>query len=227
MKLSKPNYQLTALAPAVLLLAACTTPAPTVDAAAGLHYLGSDTFLIKGTHEAKRHHWARHDGRVVSSMITIQHERILDGVEGKYEFNIPPPKYLGGSNYRFDPAPAQLWGHEWVHNTWAFDADKSAAENPGREADRTAQLLAEHGLVMAGQRIMSRYVRAVGADQRAEVIVFYTETLADNGHTIKDFPDGGPASDIYDKLSAATIKRGRAELALIDSQYADPSGQFE
>lgn len=212
---------------AALVLASCSTlvstgPGAAAAANAGPQYLGSDTFLIKGTHEAKRYHWARHDGRRVTSMITIQHERILDGVEGQYEFNIPPEKYLGGSNYRFSAEPVQLWGHEWVHNTWAFDADQSAAENPGKEAERTALLLTQHDLVMGGGRIMSRYVRAVGEDQRAEVIVFYTETLATNGHTIADFPDGGPVSEVYDKLSAAVIERGHAELALIDPRYAEP-----
>lgn len=174
-------------------------------------YLGEETFLLGTTHEAQRHHWVTtQDGRV-TALIVFQFERILDGVEGKYEFNVPPPKFLSGSNYRFAAEPVRLGGHDWVHNTWAFDTKASAREQPGRESDRTLRLLAANGYEIDAGLVMARYVRAVGEEQRKEIILFYMEPLRAHGHTIEQFPDGGPRSSAFERLSDDLAARaGRA-----------------
>ena len=213
---------------AVLALAACAGPQTrhfsggvfvsqadppmTVTIADGFEYLGKDNFLLgePGTHDVERHHWVDSDNDRVTAMIVIQFEQILDGVEGKYEFKVPPERYIAGSNYRFAPAFVRLGDHDYLHNTWAFDTRVSAIENPGRESDQTLRLLAANGYRIDDEMIMSRFVRAVGENRRREVILFYMEPLRLHGHSLSEFPDRGPPSADFDRISATLDARARA-----------------
>ena len=184
-------------------------PAMSVQIASDFEYLGSETFLLGETHEAERHHFVILDGKEVSALLVFQFERVLDGVPGQYEFNIPPEEDIAGSNYRFASHPVRLGSHEYVHNTWAFNNRESARENPGKESDRTLRLIERHDYRIDDGLIMARYVRAVGDDKRKELIVFYMESLQKNGHNIDDFPDGEPPTANFDNLSAAVVARAR------------------
>ena len=148
-------------------------------------------------------------------MIIFQFERMLDGVEGSYEFSIPGGEFIAGSNYRFSPHPVRLGDQEYVHNTWAFDNRVSATKNPDAESARTLTLLAKHDLNIDDGLIMSRYVRAVGDDRRGELILFYIEPLSRSGHTIEEFPDGESRTDIYDVLATDMVARGRAVMEVV------------
>lgn len=186
-------------------------PAMRVRIAPGFDYLGQDNFLlgVAGTHAVERHHWVRANERnEVRALITFQFESILPGVEGQYQFTIPPARSIAGGNYRFSPERVRLGSHDYVHNTWAFDTRKSAAENPGKESAQTLALLARHGYTIDAGLIMSRYVREVGADRRKEIILFYTEPLSAHGHKLAEFPETLTPSEIYDRLSAQVVARG-------------------
>lgn len=179
--------------------------------APGFDYLGQDNFLLgaRGTHAVERHHWIRTGERdEVAALITFQFERILPGVEGRYEFTIPPPRSIAGGNYRYSPQRVRLGRHAYVHNTWAFDIRRSAAEAPGRESAHTLDLLARHGYEIGDDLIMSRYVREVGPDGRKELILFYIEPLAAHGHRLAEFPATDGPSDHYDRLSTRVTARG-------------------
>ena len=130
------------------LLVSESDPKMRVQIAPDFEYLGPETFLLGDTHEAERHHFVRRDGKDVTALLVLQFERILDGVPGKYEFEIPPEAYLAGSNYRFARDPIRLGSHDYVHNTWAFDTRKSARENPGKESDRTLRILSRNGYML-------------------------------------------------------------------------------
>ena len=197
------------------LLLSEADPAMKVRVAADFEYLGPESFLLNETHEAERHHFVKRDGNNVTALLVFQFERILDGVPGKYEFNIPPDEHVAGSNYRFAPKPVTLGSYEYVHNTWAFNARESALENPGKESDRTLRLLESHGYKLDDGLRMARFVRAVGDDQRKEVIIFYMEPLQRNGHDISEFPDGGPALESFDKLSSLIVARARAAFEVL------------
>lgn len=184
---------------------------------AGFEYLGQDNFLLGegGTHGVERHHWVRSEQGQVSAMIVFQFEQILDGVEGQYEFSVPPEKYIAASNYRFAPGLVRLGEHDYLHNTWAFDTRVSAIANPGKESDQTLKLLAARGYTIADELIMSRFVRSVGEDQRREVILFYLEPLRPHGHALSEFPDRGPPSDAFDRVSAVVDANARAAFEVL------------
>lgn len=178
-------------------------------------YLGSDAFMLGTTHEVQRHHWVTTEDGRVTALLQMQFEGIVDGAEGKYEFNVPPPKLIAGSNYRFAPEPVRLGDHDYVHNTWAFDKVAGAQEAPGRESDRTLQLLAAAGYEIDSDLVMARWVRAVGPEQRKEIIFFYIEPLRRYGHDISAFPEGGPRSDEFDAITTTLVARARAAFEIL------------
>lgn len=200
------------------ILRSQTDPEMSVRIDPAFEYLGPETFLLGETHEAERHHFVELDGDEVTALLVFQFERILDGVPGQYEFNIPPEEHLAGSNYRFASQPIRLGLHDYVHNTWAFNTRESAVQNPGKESDRTLRLLERRGYKIMDGLMMARYVRAVGQDQRKEIIIFYMEPLQRNGHDLSDFPDGGPALDSFNSLSDRVSARALDAFAVLPGE---------
>ena len=121
-----------------------------------------------------------------------------------------------GSNFRFSPDRQRLGEFEFVHNTWAYDNGKNIEKNPAADAARTAELLARHGYVMDDELIMSRFVTEVGDARRNELIIFYIETLAKNKASLEDFPDGGPASEKFDRLSNSMTRRSLKAMRFLE-----------
>jgi len=171
-------------------------------------YLGAASFTLKEIANVERHHWAvtGEDG-IVTAMVILQFEGLLEGIDGAYRFSIPEGPGQAGSNFRFSPARIKLGKDEFVHNTWAFDNGESIRENPGSEPAHTSRLLAENRFHLADELIMSRFVTEVGEAGRDELIVFYMEPLSAHGNTLQDFPDGGPPNDTFDSLSALMKER--------------------
>jgi hypothetical protein len=66
--------------------------------------------------------------------------------------------------------------------------------------------------------MMSRYVRAVGDDRRKEIISFYVEPLAVNGHSLDEFPDGDPPTENLDRLSRKVTARGRSAFEVLSRE---------
>jgi len=182
----------------------------------GFDYLGRLEFPLKGVAWVDRHLFADREGGRARRLIVLQFEGFLDGVDGAYRFRIPRGEGISGGNYRFSPEPVRLGGQEYVHNTWAFDQEKNAAEEPGAESYRTLRFLRERGVVLDAELIISRFVRAVGDDARHELILFYMEPLQASGHRLAEFPDGGPPRPAYDTLSAAVTRRSLDCLHLLE-----------
>ena len=174
-------------------------------------YLGRDRFILKGIAHVDRHHWiAVADGgdtKHVEAMIVLQFEGFLEGVDHQYRYRLRSGDEAAGSNYRFSPELIELGGADYIHNTWAYDNADNVRKNPGAEADRTQRFLAERGYRMDDERIMTRWVGVVGEARRDELIIFYFEPLAAHGHRVEDFPDGGPVSETYDRLSERVTRR--------------------
>lgn len=170
-------------------------------------YLGAIRFPLKGVADVERHHWVRAENGRVLTIVILQFEGYKEGVEGRYRFQIPPPEGQAGSNYRFSPERVRLADHAFVHNTWAYDNAASIRDNPESEPAHTVRLLTDHGLSLAGELIMSRFVTEIGEAARSELIVFYMEPLSAHGKSLADFPDDGPASADYDALSELLTER--------------------
>ncbi len=181
-------------------------PSLTMSIPESFEYAGRYEFPLSGKAWVDRHVFIESQKDTVRKLIILQFEGLLDSVKGQYSFGLPNPNNLAGSNYRYSSKTVKLGSRDWFHNTWAFDHEASAKENPNSESARLLDFLSARRLYLEAGLIMSRYVRAVGDKQRNELILFYMEPLSTHGFSLDDFPDGGPPNDTYDNLSALIVK---------------------
>jgi hypothetical protein len=188
-------------------------PALRITPAIGFTYVGETKTIIKQMAQAERHHWVIKDGGKVRALLIAQFEGFLDDVSGRYQYAAPTTEE-GGSNFLFTTGPLALGGVDFVHNTWALDFVENAKENPGTEAPATLALLESEGLNIDEAVIMSRFVRALGPDDRKEFIVFYLEPLSALGRSLSEFADGGELTEAYRDLSVEITARSLASFRL-------------
>lgn len=183
-------------------------------------YIGGFAFPLKGLARVERHVWAatgESDGRPeIERLIVVQFEEALEGQDIIYQFSIPPAEEASGGDFLFSPERVTLGRGAYVHNSWAFDQGRSARNDPGAESARLLAFLAERGLALEDELIMSRMVREVGADGRAEIILFYMEPLSAHGYSLADFPPDAPVSEAFAALSELMLDRHLASLAIED-----------
>ena len=110
----------------------------------------------------------------------------------------------------FSLEPVRLGAHDYIHNTWFFDAAAAVRTEPNKELAYTARLLGQRGYTLPGELRMSRYVRVVDATRKSELILFYMEPLASTGFTLADFVEGGAGALVFDRLSSEIAARSAA-----------------
>lgn len=170
-------------------------------------YLGRSEFVLSGAASVDRHHLVEPgEGAQPRAMAILHLESFLPQVEGSFKFRLPDPSERAGPDYRFSAELLWLGEHEYMHNTWFFDAIADIRDHPQAELAHTVKLLAEHGYQLPGQLMMSRYVRSVGPDARSELILFYLEPLEASGFSIEDFSHGGEGAAAVNPLSDQLTK---------------------
>ena len=170
-------------------------------------YLGSDSFTLNERAAVERHIWVKAPKGEVEAFIVFQFEGLLDGIEGAYSFGIPE----GGNllyNYNIDAERVRLGALDYVHSTWAFDIEASAAQAPEAESARTMALMVEKGLKLPRELMMSRYVTEVGPERRDELILFYMEPVAFTGKRLADLEDSDEGRAAYAAWAAELTARG-------------------
>jgi len=173
-----------------------------------LTYVGQTVFTLGQEAQVDRHHFLDTDADGnIRRLIILHFESFLPTSEQTFNYRVPNPANQAGPDYRFSPAAVQLGAHEYIHNTWFFDAAANIRANPGKELARTAQLLDDHGYALPGELQMSRYVRVVDAERKSELILFYIEPLAPTGFRAADFLGGGRGAAVFDQLSAEITAR--------------------
>lgn len=71
----------------------------------------------------------------------------------------------------------------------------------------TLAFLADQGLTLDAEVIISRAVRVASDDARSELILFYIEPLAARGADLSSFDPDVPMTDAYEQLSDAVTAR--------------------
>lgn len=169
----------------------------------GFRYIGNPEFELAGTAHIDRHHLVdvASDGRLERTVI-LHFEGFLPESEETYRYRIPPAENAAGPDYRFTLEQVRLGEHDYIHNTWFFDARANIEANPDRELARSAALLGTHGYTLPDQLRMSRFVRIVDEEAKHEFILFYLEPLAPTGFRAAQFVEGGAGAAVCDSLSA-------------------------
>ncbi len=174
-------------------------------------YIGSTTFELAGTAHVDRHHLVDvgSDGEV-ERLVILHFEGFLPESEETYRYRIPPVENAAGPDFRFTLEHIRFGEHDYIHNTWFFNAREDIEANPDRELARSAQLLSSRGYSLPEQLRMSRFVRIVDEEAKHELIIFYLEPLAPTGFRASQFVEGGAGAVVFDSLSAELAARSRA-----------------
>lgn len=158
----------------------------------GFKYLGGHPFRIRDVAAGERHVFVDAEGSRIRRLLLLQFEGFLDGVDHTYNYRITNPVALGGETYH--------------QNVYLFSANGDLAP----EGIATKAFLEGHGLVWPDEQMMPRFVRVVDTARRHELIIFYTESVADAGHTIAEIAeDGGirPAfAPVAESLTARSLR---------------------
>jgi hypothetical protein len=115
-------------------------------------YVGQTAFILHQIAQVDRHHFLDADANGSVRRIVILHfESFLPNSDQTFSYKIPDPPDHAGPDYRFSPAKVSIGAHEYIHNTWFFDAKAHIQENPQGELARSAQFFTEHGYALPGE----------------------------------------------------------------------------
>lgn len=171
-------------------------------------YVGQTAFILEEKALVDRHHFLDADANGnISRLVILHFESFLPTNDSIITYRPPEPPRHAGPNYRFTLEPVRLGKHEYIHNTWFFDAATAVQDQPDKELGHTARLLAQHGSTLPDEIRMSRYLRILDATRKSELILFYMEPLAPTGFTLADFVEGGSGAIVFDQFSAAITAR--------------------
>ena len=168
-------------------------PAASIAVDADVEYIGKIEFEMMELVKVTLHIFLEMDGDNISSMMVIQSETVLNGVD--YEYVWPTTN------------PVRLGEHDYQHNRFYFDTASAIENNPGKETDMTARYLADQGLPAVSGWVASRYARITDDEGRSELIIFYMEPVEATGHAISDFANGDGDTELWLEFSDGLAER--------------------
>lgn len=157
-------------------------------------YLGSSKFEMIELVTVERLIYAKIEGKEIQSMVVIQIEEVLDGVDFEYIWSVRNPVRLGQHDYQF--------------GTFFFDTAQVIENNPGKEMDMTMQFLQQKNLNFVSGWTSSRYARITDDVGRSELIIFYMEPVEATGFTLADFGDSEKTTPLWKSYSNGLVERG-------------------
>lgn len=113
--------------------------------------------------------------------------------------------------------PVSLGGIPYRHSVHLYRVSDSIREAPDSELALTVEFLRERGLTLPDEQAMDRYARVIGADKKHELLIFYHESLADWGRGGVETlaVDGIPRPEAA-PLEAAFAERARKSFTVVE-----------
>jgi hypothetical protein len=118
-----------------------------------------------------------------------------------------------GTDFTFDyprHTMVRIGQHEYLQQSWPIEDWRLFQSDP------MTKLLRKHAVTAPSRWLVNRYVRAVGKDKRAEIILFYLEPAGELPAAVPDLGLGGPRRDLWEPIAAALATRARSVFALKD-----------
>jgi hypothetical protein len=103
----------------------------------------------------------------------------------------------------------KLGRHAYAHNINIFSRWQAIRERPASDTATIERFLIANGYSAPDVVVVSRYVRVLGADRRAEVLFVYAESVDGTGLTPEDLPWKGEPT-----AAGAAFRRGFVDRAL-------------
>ena len=137
----------------------------------------------------------------VEKLFVVQLEGFLAENDLIFNYNFDSAEYIGENKYR--------------HNTWFYDSQKLAKENPGNEGAKTRAFLKEKGFELEDAYMMSRFVGLASEDRKNEIILFYIEMLKkETGYSLEAYKNS-VSKTAKDSIENAFVTRSRNSFRII------------
>ncbi len=143
------------------VLTSTDTPALHICVTPEFAYRGSFSFDLDAVARVERHIFVDSADALIRRLIVVHFESFLPGVDDLYRYTLTDERVLGGESYG--------------RSVSALSVSDDRAAAPGAEMARTDEYLTAAGLVLPDRHVVARYARIVGADRRAELLIFYHE----------------------------------------------------
>ena len=135
-------------------------------------------------------------GNQLGRTFIVHFEHVLPGVD--FEFDYP----------RLDMV--KLGRHEYLHQTWPLENWSLF------QSDDMLRLLESRALTAPSRWLVSRYVRAVDKQRRAEIILFYLEPAGELPAPIADLGLGGAQRALWEPIARALAVRAKSVFTIKD-----------
>ncbi|MDD5719458.1 MAG: hypothetical protein PHQ53_07200 [Candidatus Krumholzibacteria bacterium] len=177
-------------------------PAAIIEVVPGLEYAGSQQFELYEVAEVEQHFFVELDGSRIKRLLLVQFEGFLPSVENTYQ-------YWGDT--------VTHSGQIWYHGTVATRLPETEPR-PESAGARSRAYLAAKGWTLGPDIFSERFVWLLDSPPRNELLVFYTEDLADQGLTAADVKEGGAAFDRWPVLLEGLHRRALAAVRVITAE---------
>lgn len=118
-----------------------------------------------------------------------------------------------GTDFTFDyprHTMVRIGQHEYLQQSWPIENWRLFQSDP------MTKLLRKFAVTAPSRWLVNRYVRAVGKDRRAEIILFYLEPAGELPAAVPDLGLGGPRRDLWEPIAAALATRAKSVFTLKD-----------
>jgi hypothetical protein len=174
-------------------------PAATIVVDPSFQYAGAQTFELHEVATAEQHFFVDLDGTRVKRLLYVQFEGFHEGTDNVYT-------YSGET--------VELAGQTWYRGTATVRLPE-IEPRPDSDGARARTFLREQGWTLGPEIVSQRLVWLLDDPPRNEVLVFYTEDLADHGLSAAEIRRGGPAHDRWPAMNALLHERATAAFTLI------------
>jgi hypothetical protein len=135
------------------------------------------------------------DGQLGRTFI-VHFEHVVPGIEFSFDYPRHTMVKLGRNEYLQQSWPVEDW--------------------PLFQSDSMTKLLRKHAVTAPSRWLVNRYVRAIGTDKRAEIILFYLEPAIELPAPVADLALGGSRRDLWGRIEEGLARRANAVFKITD-----------
>ena len=174
-------------------------PQAVIEVADDLMYAGMQQFVLHDVADCEQHFFVELDGMRIKRLLLIQFEGFIEGVPNTYSY--------GGELVTHS-------GQSWYRGTAAVTLP-AVEPRPDSDGARGRTFLRDKGWTLGPDIYSQRLVWLLDDPPKNEVIVIYTEDLADHGLTAADVKRGGQDFKRWPALDAMLQERTAASFKII------------
>jgi hypothetical protein len=168
-----------------------------------LTYVGGITKTLSGNAQAEIHYFVEPDSaNQIHRRFHVQFEHFLPDNNHTYNYELPDRIKLGE--------------HEYMHNAGGYAVQLVFDTRPDSDMAAGYNFLKSKGYNLPEEVLYRRFVRVIGEDRRAEILMIYTENAAVYGAPLADYAEGGPAHDSAEAIQEGMLQRALAAFNVIE-----------